>query len=84
MRIESICIEGPNCWCRYCENEYLISNPDDWRYMSGMIVCPTCGNKRCPHASHHDHGCTRSNESGQAGSVYGDFKLDESWAEKDW
>lgn len=35
-----------------------------------MILCPTCGNKRCPKASDHDLACTGSNESGQKGSVY--------------
>lgn len=35
-----------------------------------MIVCPTCGNKRCPKASYHELACTDSNEPGQAGSVY--------------
>lgn len=35
-----------------------------------MIVCPQCGNKRCPHATHHVHPCTGSNEPGQAGSRY--------------
>ena len=35
-----------------------------------MVLCPTCGNKRCPHATDHRHGCTGSNEPGQAGSVY--------------
>lgn len=35
-----------------------------------MILCPTCGNKRCPKASDHRLDCTGSNEPGQAGSVY--------------
>lgn len=35
-----------------------------------MILCPVCGNKRCPHASDHYLPCTGSNEPGQAGSVY--------------
>lgn len=36
--------------------------------MGRMIVCETCGNKRCPHASFHGNACTFSNESGQPGS----------------
>jgi hypothetical protein len=36
-----------------------------------MILCPLCGNKRCPMASDHTLECTGSNEEGQAGSVYG-------------
>ncbi|MBT7005044.1 MAG: hypothetical protein HOA06_10065 [Chloroflexi bacterium] len=35
-----------------------------------MIVCPVCGNKRCPKANNHDYTCTNSNRSGQAGSAY--------------
>jgi hypothetical protein len=37
----------------------------------GMRLCPTCGNKRCPHASDHDLACSGSNEPGQPGSIYG-------------
>jgi hypothetical protein len=36
-----------------------------------MIVCPDCGNKRCPKASDHRLACTASNEPGQPGSIYG-------------
>ncbi len=35
-----------------------------------MIVCPDCGNKRCPKSTHHDNACTGSNEPGQKGSRY--------------
>lgn len=35
-----------------------------------MIVCPSCGNKRCPHVSDHRLACTDSNEPGQEGSIY--------------
>jgi len=35
-----------------------------------MIVCPTCGNKRCPKASDHDLDCTHSNAPGQPGSQF--------------
>lgn len=51
------------CHCARC-------NPSAW----WMIVCPTCGNKRCPHATSHEHACTGSNEPGQPGSDYGPFK----------
>lgn len=40
------------------------------RFLTMMIVCPVCGNKRCPKASDHRLDCTRSNEPGQPGSVY--------------
>ena len=35
-----------------------------------MIVCPECGNKRCPKNSDHELKCTGSNEPGQPGSIY--------------
>ena len=36
----------------------------------GMIVCPKCGNKRCPRATDHRYECTGSNDPGQEGSIY--------------
>lgn len=39
-------------------------------FLDRMILCPKCGNKRCPKATHHELQCTNSNESSQAGSVY--------------
>jgi Zn finger protein HypA/HybF involved in hydrogenase expression len=51
------------CTCHKC-----LSDRDEMRVM--MIVCPTCGNKRCPKASDHRLECTNSNAAGQAGSVY--------------
>ncbi|WP_249418808.1 hypothetical protein [Enterobacter roggenkampii] len=50
------------CWCRTCRPITLT----DMRF----VVCPQCGNKRCPHANDHRHACTRSNEPGQEGSAY--------------
>ena len=38
--------------------------------MAKMILCPQCGNKRCPKASDHRLDCTGSNEPGQLGSIY--------------
>jgi Zn finger protein HypA/HybF involved in hydrogenase expression len=40
------------------------------QYLNRMILCPECGNKRCPKASDHELECTGSNEPGQTGSVY--------------
>lgn len=37
---------------------------------SRMVLCPTCGNKRCPRANAHWNACSGSNEPGQAGSTY--------------
>lgn len=73
------------CSCHFCENEWLRImdelDPDGWisRIVRGMILCPGCGNKRCPKATYHGHECTGSNESGQHNSRYGDFKIDTSW-----
>lgn len=40
--------------------------------MFRFIVCPDCGNKRCPKATFHGNKCTNSNEVGQEGSRYND------------
>jgi len=37
---------------------------------SFMMVCSTCGNKRCPKAADHNLACTGSNDPGQEGSAY--------------
>lgn len=34
-----------------------------------MILCPNCGNKRCPQAQDHRMKCTRSNNVGQIGEL---------------
>ena len=38
--------------------------------ISYMILCPECGNKRCPKATDCTLSCTSSNEPGQEGSRY--------------
>lgn len=52
----------PDCWCRTCRPVAL----NDMRF----VVCPDCGNKRCPRANDHRNSCTWSNELGQEGSAY--------------
>lgn len=42
---------------------------------SRMIVCPACGNKRCPNATDHKLKCTGSNDPDQIGSVYSNFNF---------
>ncbi|HHT4407709.1 hypothetical protein [Klebsiella pneumoniae] len=54
----------PDCWCRTCRPVVL----NDMRF----VVCPDCGNKRCPRANDHKNACTGSNEPGQEGSAYPD------------
>jgi len=52
---------NPNgCKCAACNPNY-----------AGMIVCGECGNKRCPHATHHNELCTVNNAPGQPGSAFG-------------
>lgn len=55
---------NPDCWCRTCRPVTL----NDMRF----VVCPDCGNKRCPRANDHRNACTGSNEPGQEGSAYPD------------
>lgn len=50
------------CWCHTCRP---VTNSD-----MRFVVCPDCGNKRCPHANDHRNACTGSNEPGQEGSAY--------------
>ncbi|WP_368932899.1 hypothetical protein [Citrobacter sp. RHB21-C01] len=50
------------CWCHTCRPVTM----NDARF----VVCPKCGNKRCPHANDHRNACTGSNEPGQEGSAY--------------
>ena len=52
-------------WCERCDM--------DKNWLTGrtrMALCPQCGNKRCPRATHHDNACTGSNEPGQRGSSW--------------
>ena len=57
------------CYCYNCNKDHM----DDSGFpyvLTRMIVCPTCGNKRCPHSTDHNLACTNSNEPGQPGSRY--------------
>lgn len=65
------------CRCYECRKdevvEYLDKNNQQYPItypMTRMILCPTCGNKRCPHATDHNLQCTGSNGPGQPGSRY--------------
>lgn len=55
-------LPAAQCGCHACRPLRL----DDMR----MILCPVCGNKRCPKATDHRNACTGSNEPGQPGSNY--------------
>jgi hypothetical protein len=60
------------CGCHRCIGERDERGPGGAFPLSScmMILCPICGNKRCPHANDHRHVCTNSNEPGQPGSAY--------------
>lgn len=66
-------IDKAHC-CAACWDRFEKSLPEDDQsltiFMRRMILCPGCGNKRCPQASDHELACTGSNEPGQPGSVY--------------
>ena len=47
----------PECSCHACRPVTFAD--------SRFVVCPECGNKRCPHANDHRNACTGSNEPGQ-------------------
>jgi hypothetical protein len=55
------------CKCTKCF-PYNVLNSESCR----MILCPKCGNKRCPYAEWHGYECTDSNEPNQVGIVSAD------------
>lgn len=55
-------LNEPTCWCLTCRPVTMT----DMRF----VVCPDCGNKRCPKANDHSNACSGSNEPGQEGSAY--------------
>lgn len=63
---------GRICWCLTCDDIEMAT----YTRLTGehalaiFVVCPDCGNKRCPRATHHDQACGNSNEAGQPGSAY--------------
>ncbi|MDQ0376522.1 hypothetical protein [Amycolatopsis thermophila] len=58
---------APDRGCGQC---YECLAPSWGEFETHMVVCPDCGNKRCPHATSHTRDCTGSNEPGQPGSQY--------------
>ena len=72
-------VEAENCdQCHRCIDEFklgeTLKTPHGDLHVPlssmRMILCPQCGNKRCPKASDHRLLCTGSNEQGQPGSRY--------------
>jgi hypothetical protein len=58
------------CGCYHCASARIEPVSGFPEVLTRMILCPTCGNKRCPRATHHKNECTSSNEPGQPGSRY--------------
>jgi len=60
------------CTCYRCIVENDIREPISQfpLYLTRVIVCEECGNKRCPHATDHVNKCTNSNDPNQPGSRY--------------
>ena len=54
-----------DCVCHMCQTDLKFR-----KKFAYMVLCPICGNKRCPKASNHELGCTDSNNTGQTGSIY--------------
>lgn len=62
IQAERDALNEPTCWCLTCRPVMMT----DMRF----VVCPECGNKRCPKANDHRNPCSGSNEPGQDGSSY--------------
>ena len=51
------------CGCYHCASartEPISGLPE---VMTRMIVCPICGDKRCPRAAHHGNECSESRKA---------------------
>lgn len=64
--VMTCCDPKPECWCETCRPITM----QDMR----MVLCPDCGNKRCPKATDHRNACTDSNAVGQKGSSWEQVK----------
>ncbi len=57
------------CGCYQCISREIEDKPFPHNTVQFMVLCESCGNKRCPHAEHHGNPCTGSNGPGQPGAV---------------
>lgn len=63
LRLALVSASGyKGCMCHACA-------PPEVKFCT-MLLCPDCGNKRCPKANDHRNACTNSNATGQKGSAY--------------
>lgn len=52
---------GDRCGCRSCLRAADARDATNWPILMGyMIVCLTCGDKRCPKAADHRESCSGS------------------------
>ena len=63
-------VSEAQCMCHACVRKADIRWNGLRLDFAMMILCPDCGNKRCPKANDHRHACTGSNAAGQQGSAY--------------
>lgn len=62
-------LDKNQCRCYNCLSK--VKDQNGWPVtMYTFIVCPICGNKRCPRATDHNLECTNSNDPRQPGSRY--------------
>ena len=57
-------IDGSDsCECRDCLSARKALDDNGWPVLcTRMILCPECGDKRCPHADNHMNECTHKYE----------------------
>ena len=72
------------CECHRCIDEKGLTVNGLPLSMTKMILCPECGNKRCPKASDHRLACTNSNDPGQPGSIYTSPPAQRTWVGLVW
>ena len=63
-------LRAEECGCYRCVQESGRKIGAFPETMCRMILCETCGNKRCPHGTDHRLDCTNSNALDQPGSRY--------------
>ena len=67
---------GKVCDCLHCSSllRFVLKTTEGMSFSdrfaptNRMILCPDCGNKRCPRATNHLNGCTNSNLPNQPGA----------------
>lgn len=77
LRSAEVLSMAKRCYCSRCIDERATADraagapwSESLGSMGMMVLCETCGNKRCPHATFHGNECTGSNEPNQPGSAY--------------